>query len=546
MYGLTDSWAQVPETNENNNVKGPVNVEWHAPTPQPDLVIQSLTPSDYYPMAGESISVTLVIENLGNDDAGIFWTDLFLNLTSPPTVPSSGDYYCLRSLMAGERDSCTFTGITSTSPDTWHMYGLTDSEGRISESNEDNNVRGPVDVYWQGSQEKPDLIVEDFCIGNNDPEVGDSVHVMVTIKNQGSVDVPGNFFSSLFYNRSSPPTPPDPGDVYVWSVPLAPGETSSYSFYIGNDEAEDWSMWFLVDSYASIEESDEDNNLYGPEYVSWFYPTKDSPITRDQIMSNAEDYANVTWECRAQNAASTPRCSAWSCDYEVGEHYQGVPYLWGGDRKVETFQNNLVNGFRAGAHDENDCLEGNAGLIGNACWATGVDCSGFVSRCWGLPKYGTWTLLDHSYDIRYDQLMRGDALDKPGDHVVLLSRRLSYDTLEIYEARSYGAPPPDPHSNLVQERKYPESYFKINDYLAIRYNEITGDPPLVPGDCNGDQVVNTADVVFLQNYLFAGGPPPNPLCIADVTDNGVVDIADTVYLVTYLFAGGPPPKDGCD
>jgi len=69
---------------------------------------------------------------------------------------------------------------------------------------------------------------------------------------------------------------------------------------------------------------------------------------------------------------------------------------------------------------------------------------------------------------------------------------------------------------------------------------------LVPVDCTGDQAVSIADVVFLQSYLFAGGPPPNPLCIADVNDDGAVNTGDLVYLATYLFQNGPPPKDGCD
>jgi hypothetical protein len=65
-------------------------------------------------------------------------------------------------------------------------------------------------------------------------------------------------------------------------------------------------------------------------------------------------------------------------------------------------------------------------------------------------------------------------------------------------------------------------------------------------DCNGDQIVDIVDLVFLAEYLFGGGPPPNPMCIADVNDDGAVNVADLVYLVTYLFLGGPPPKDGCD
>ncbi len=84
---------------------------------------------------------------------------------------------------------------------------------------------------------------------------------------------------------------------------------------------------------------------------------------------------------------------------------------------------------------------------------------------------------------------------------------------------------------------------RANAYNAVRYY---GAQPRPSGDCNGDRVVDIADVVFLSNYLFGGGPPPNPMCIGDVTDDGVVNVADIVYLVAYLFEGGAPPMDGCD
>ncbi|MCK4427431.1 MAG: S8 family serine peptidase, partial [candidate division Zixibacteria bacterium] len=67
---------------------------------------------------------------------------------------------------------------------------------------------------------------------------------------------------------------------------------------------------------------------------------------------------------------------------------------------------------------------------------------------------------------------------------------------------------------------------RANAYNAVRYY---GAEPRPSGDCNGDGVVDVADVVFLMNYLFAGGPPPNPLCIADVNDDGAVSVADIVY-----------------
>jgi hypothetical protein len=63
------------------------------------------------------------------------------------------------------------------------------------------------------------------------------------------------------------------------------------------------------------------------------------------------------------------------------------------------------------------------------------------------------------------------------------------------------------------------------------------------GDANGDGVINSADVVYLINYLFKGGPAPNPLWVGDANCDGTINSADVVYLINYLFKGGPSP--GC-
>jgi len=61
------------------------------------------------------------------------------------------------------------------------------------------------------------------------------------------------------------------------------------------------------------------------------------------------------------------------------------------------------------------------------------------------------------------------------------------------------------------------------------------------GDVNGDVVINSADIVYLINYLFKGGPPPEPLQVGDVNCDQVINSSDVVYLINYLFKGGPPP-----
>lgn len=61
------------------------------------------------------------------------------------------------------------------------------------------------------------------------------------------------------------------------------------------------------------------------------------------------------------------------------------------------------------------------------------------------------------------------------------------------------------------------------------------------GDCDGDGNTNIADVTYLVEYLFRGGPeapcPPH----ANLDGIGQTNISDLTYLIDYLFRGGPLP-----
>lgn len=63
----------------------------------------------------------------------------------------------------------------------------------------------------------------------------------------------------------------------------------------------------------------------------------------------------------------------------------------------------------------------------------------------------------------------------------------------------------------------------------------------LPGDADGNGIVNISDVVFLVDYIFGGGPAPDPVEAGDADCNGIVNISDAVYLVEYIFGGGPAP-----
>ena len=67
-----------------------------------------------------------------------------------------------------------------------------------------------------------------------------------------------------------------------------------------------------------------------------------------------------------------------------------------------------------------------------------------------------------------------------------------------------------------------------------------------PGDVNLDWVSDIADVVYLINHLFIGGPPTRYCDCADVNCDGQISTADVIYYINYLFAGGPPLQSCTD
>jgi hypothetical protein len=83
-------------------------------------------------------------------------------------------------------------------------------------------------------------------------------------------------------------------------------------------------------------------------------------------------------------------------------------------------------------------------------------------------------------------------------------------------------------------------------FVMHRVIEWLKTPDYIWGDANGDGIMDVSDVVYLLNYLFAGGPPPNPMAAGDANGDCVVDISDVVYLLNCLFVSGLCPEKYCE
>lgn len=117
--------------------------------------------------------------------------------------------------------------------------------------------------------------------------------------------------------------------------------------------------------------------------------------------------------------------------WQPGVPAKGMAYKWGGFDTPESFLNGLSQGKKAG--DIANTYKIRLDDDGISQGSVGIDCSGFISRCWGLPEHhSTRDLPNISDPIPWDDLKPGDILLKTG-HVVMFAARQG-DYIIGYEA----------------------------------------------------------------------------------------------------------------
>ncbi|MCG3157676.1 MAG: hypothetical protein DKINENOH_04312 [bacterium] len=154
-------------------------------------------------------------------------------------------------------------------------------------------------------------------------------------------------------------------------------------------------------------------------------------LTRAEIMATAERLAQHTWVCRAANrVAPCVTAVPYESDWQPNQTVTGIAYDWGGMDDPETFDRKLQEGKAAGSHSRHGIT---------ACTA-GIDCSGYVSYCWGQPTrhdYSTRNIREIAGRAKYNwftDMKPGDALNKPGDHIVLFAGYHADGRPIVYEA----------------------------------------------------------------------------------------------------------------
>lgn len=79
------------------------------------------------------------------------------------------------------------------------------------------------------------------------------------------------------------------------------------------------------------------------------------------------------------------------------------------------------------------------------------------------------------------------------------------------------------------------------DQLDTNSNDIGDACEYICGDADGSEAINLLDVTYLINYLYKGGPAPDPIEAGDADGSSAINILDVTYLIRYLYKGGPEP-----
>ena len=160
-----------------------------------------------------------------------------------------------------------------------------------------------------------------------------------------------------------------------------------------------------------------------------------------QVIEKALAYANYKWTASEANVlhgtdsegrfVDTPDVT-WQGEvldcgwWKVNEVNVGIPYGWGNASTLEEFEQGIKGGKYAGNVPEDKKRYGSHQTVG-------VDCSGLLTVCWGLPKkiatrdipeYAT--VIENPEDVR-----QGDVFAKVGSHVMFFKEFADAEKTEV-------------------------------------------------------------------------------------------------------------------
>ncbi len=218
---------------------GRLNLAQSSPPPgQPDLTLSGLTYSPSNPRVGDFVTISGIVRNIGNANAGPFVIEI---------RDSSGtDRRNITGLNAGGSTSFSFTRRVNQATETFIV--VVDATNQVNESNETNNS-AELRVTATQPTLKPDLTIASTDWSPRTLTVGQNVTLSIVVRNQGQANA-GSFTVEV---RDSAGT-----DRQTISG-LAVGSTVPVSFTRRVNNTTEF-FTITVDATNQVDELDETNN----------------------------------------------------------------------------------------------------------------------------------------------------------------------------------------------------------------------------------------------------------------------------------------------
>ena len=208
------------------------------------------------------------------------------------------------------------------------------------------------------------------------------------------------------------------------------------------------------------------------------------PLTRQQVVQTAFAFEGVQWRVTPSAYGPDPDMACHGSQRirrpgyligKLGHEVRGVPYCWGCHGLLNQIGARLEQGELAGNVCTKD--EPRPGVVG-------VDCSAFVSAAWGLSEHFTTDAIPSITDRISDpwDLKPGDALNKPGSHVVLFLRFTPGRKAEVMEAAPVAC------NGRVCRNVYPLSSLLERGFTPVRFRSLANDTTSQVADVDGRPV----------------------------------------------------------
>lgn len=207
-----------------------------------------------------------------------------------------------------------------------------------------------------------------------------------------------------------------------------------------------------------------------------------SKLAPEQALLTAQSYTDIGWQPRPvhiRHGRDSAGIIVHTPDTTLAEHgdkrgywspgktAKGMPYKWGGFDTPESFLQGIAAGKKAGDIANTYKIRADDAAVSGE--SVGIDCSGFISRCWGLKKHVSTRDLPALCDpISWGELRMGDIILKEGHVLMVITRQdqfiIGYEAgpIPTWRARRCAI--------LI-------SYLKANSYSPWRYKNMAEPKP---------------------------------------------------------------------